>query len=63
MTISNANGVMLEVRRERGQTYARRPGTGWQRAASTKQHHPQQTRGDVQPVGITVAADGDSGTA
>ena len=34
MTISNANGVMLEVRRERGQTYARRPGTGWQRAAS-----------------------------
>jgi hypothetical protein len=34
MTISNANGVMLEVRRERGQTYARRPGTGWQRAAN-----------------------------
>ena len=28
MTISNANGVMLEVRRERGQTYARQPGTG-----------------------------------
>jgi len=34
MTISNANGVMLEVRRERGQTYARQPGTGWQRTAS-----------------------------
>ncbi|MCX6014004.1 MAG: hypothetical protein NT020_00195 [Chloroflexales bacterium] len=34
LTIGNANGIMLEIRRERGVTYARQPGTGWQRTNS-----------------------------
>ena len=34
ITITNARGVLLEVRRERGITYSRQPGTGWQRVTS-----------------------------
>ena len=34
LTIANANGIMLEIRRERGVTYARQSGTGWQRTNS-----------------------------
>ena len=30
ITIQNQNGIMLEVRRERGQTYMRQPGSDWQ---------------------------------
>ena len=30
ITIQNQNGIMLEVRRERGQTFMRQPGSDWQ---------------------------------
>jgi hypothetical protein len=34
ITMANANGIMLEIRRERGATYMRQPGSGWQRATT-----------------------------
>ncbi|NBU62951.1 MAG: hypothetical protein EBS29_00345, partial [Chloroflexia bacterium] len=34
ITVANANGIMLEVRRERGTTYMRQAGSGWQRTTA-----------------------------
>ena len=34
ITVANANGIMLEVRRERGATYMRQAGSGWQRTTT-----------------------------
>jgi len=35
ITIQNQNGIMLEVRRERGVTYMRQPGSDWQQVKAT----------------------------
>jgi hypothetical protein len=34
VTIANSQGIVLEIKRERGVTYVRQPGTSWQRSAS-----------------------------
>lgn len=34
VTIANGQGIVLEIKRERGVTYVRQPGTSWQRSAS-----------------------------